>query len=299
MKTNSLFRALLAAMLVAVGATAGAATLDKARDSGKFTIGYLKEARPFSYTDSGGKPAGYAIPLCDKIADAVKAQLNLPKLAVDYVPLGIDEAFNAVTQGRVDLLCGATPSLERRAVVDFSIPVLLTGTGAAVRSDAPARLSEALAGRVRLDGPVWRGSTDQAPQRVKLAVVGGRPLEEILNARLKERRIVADVVTVKDAEAGLQLLASHGADVFFYDRALLLDAVATNKASGVLVLDRIFRRDFIALAMRRNDDDFRLLVDRTLSKLYRSADMAALYSKYFGAPSSMALDFFDLVALPD
>jgi ABC-type amino acid transport substrate-binding protein len=117
---------------------------------------------------------------------------------------------------------------------------------------------------------------------------------------LKERRIVADVVPVKDTEAGLQLLAGRGADAFFSDRALLLDAVNHSPAPGdVVVLDRLFRRDFVALAMRRNDDAFRLLVDRTLSRMYRTQDMAALYTKHFGAPNGAALDFFDLVALPD
>ena len=92
----------------------------------------------------------------------------------------------------------------------------------------------------------------------------------------------------------------RGADVFFSDRLLLLDAAARSKVSGdVVVLDRLFRRELVALAMRRDDDDFRLLVDRTLSQMYRTQDMVALYTRYFGAPKGAALDFFDLVALPD
>jgi ABC-type amino acid transport substrate-binding protein len=110
---------------------------------------------------------------------------------------------------------------------------------------------------------------------------------------------VADVVPVADAEAGLQLLASRGADALFLDRALLQDAVARSKAGNVQVLESQFRRDVVALAMRRDDDDFRLLVDRTLSRLYRSKDIAPMYAKYFGPPSSQAMDFFDLIALPD
>jgi len=298
MKPASLLSALLAAALVAGTAAAGAGTLDKARAAAKFTIGYNKDARPFSY-QSGGKPAGYAIPLCDKVAEALKAQLNAPTLVVEYVPVTLDEAFRAVDQGRIDLLCGAVPTLERRTLVDFSIPILLTGTGVAVRSDAPLRLTDALAGRDPVDAPVWRGSTDQAPQHVKLAVVAGLPLEKVLGTHLKERRIYADVVQVKDPEAGLQLLAGGGADAFFHDRLLLVEAVGSSKAGGVKVLDRLFRRDFVALGTRRNDDEFRLLVDFTLSRLYRTQDMSALYTRHFGPPNPAVLDFFDLVALPD
>jgi polar amino acid transport system substrate-binding protein len=293
-------RALFVAVLLGVAATAGAGTLDKVRDAGKLVIGFNQDARPFAYADSGGKAAGYAITLCDKVADAVKAELKLQAMTVEYVPLAPADAIRAVTQGRVDLLCGAVPTLERRALVDFSIPILLTGTGAAVRADAPVRLVQALSGHEAADRPIWRGSTDQAPQRARLAVIGSTPLEKALASRLKERRIVAEVVTVKDTDAGLQLLASGGADVFFSDRLLLLDAVARGKLSGdIVVLDRLFRRELVALAMRRDDDDFRLLVDRTLSHMYRTQDMVALYTRYFGAPGAAALDFFNLVALPD
>ena len=126
------------------------------------------------------------------------------------------------------------------------------------------------------------------------------PLEKALTARLKDaahRR--ASWCRCKDTEAGLALLARRGADVFFSDRLLLLDAATRSTVSGdVVVLDRLFRREPLALAMRRDDDDFRLLVDRTLSRLYRTQDMVALYTRYFGTPKGAALDFFDLVALP-
>ena len=51
--------------------------------------------------------------------------------------------------------------------------------------------------------------------------------------------------------------------------------------------------------MRRGDDAFRLLVDRSLSRLFRSKDLAPLYTRYFGAPDTGTLEFFQSVALPD
>ncbi|HVO07775.1 MAG TPA: amino acid ABC transporter substrate-binding protein [Burkholderiaceae bacterium] len=291
-------RAAVLGSLLCVGAVASAAgTLDKIKDTGKLTLGYSADARPFSYTDAG-KPAGYGIELCNKVADALKSDLKLGALAVEFVPLSRDEAFRAIEQGRADVLCGAVPTLERRKTVDFSIPIILSGTGVAIRSDAPMRLVQALSG-VESALPIWRGSTDQAPQRVVLAVVGGAPLEKALASRLKERRIVADVTSVKDVDAGLQALRAGTAQAFFFDRALLLDAVARQPAGELVVLDRIYRREIVALAMRRDDDDLRLAVDRALSQLYRSQQVNAIYAKYFGAPTAGVLDFFQLVALPD
>jgi polar amino acid transport system substrate-binding protein len=95
------------------------------------------------------------------------------------------------------------------------------------------------------------------------------------------------------------MLASRGADAFITDRALLLDAVASAGTSDIVVLDLLFRRDIVALATRRNDDDFRLAVDRALSRLYRTPDMARIYTKHFGVPGAETADFFQLVALPD
>ena len=86
----------------------------------------------------------------------------------------------------------------------------------------------------------------------------------------------------------------------FGDRPVLLDAAQRAPAAGqVLVLERVFTREPIALAMKRGDDALRLLVDRTLSHLYRSPEMATLYTTSFGAPGVGALEFFQSVALPD
>jgi len=73
-----------------------ASVLERAKASGKLTFGYGADARPFSYKDESGNPAGYAIALCGKIADAAKAGLGLPALAVEYVPVARDEERHEV-----------------------------------------------------------------------------------------------------------------------------------------------------------------------------------------------------------
>jgi ABC-type amino acid transport substrate-binding protein len=288
--------------LLWLGATVpawAAGALDKAKDSGKLTIGYATNLRPIAYNDASGKPAGFAIALCNKVLDAVKSDLKLAALTAEFVAVSGEDPARAVEQGKVDLMCGLVPTLERRVQVDFSIPIMLSGTSAAVRADAPTRLVQVLSGQ-EASGPIWRASSDQAPQRVVVAAVGGLQLQKELIRTLNERRIVADVVPVKDTAAGLQLLTSGGAQAFFSDRILLMDARAqAGTSADVLVLDRLFRRDVVALAMRRSDDDLRLAVDRALSHLYRSQELAPLYTSHFGPPSAGVLEFFQTVALPD
>jgi ABC-type amino acid transport substrate-binding protein len=284
---------------LATAPSAAAGALERAKGAGRLNIGYVTDMAPFASTDASGAPAGYAVALCGKIGDAVKSELKMPALAVTFVPLPKDDALAALGQGKVDLVCGAVQTLERRAVADFSIPIVLGGTGVAVRADAPVRVMQALSGNEPKNQANWRASTDQAPQRGVIATIGNTVLEKSLEERLKERRINVAVVTVKDAAEGLQLLEKGNADAFFADRSLLLDAVGRTRTSSIKVLDRIYRRDLLSLAMQRGDDDFRLVVDRTLSHLYRSKDINAIFSTYFGAPTPEQQNFFQLVALPD
>jgi ABC-type amino acid transport substrate-binding protein len=282
------------------GPAGAAATLDRVAESGRLTIGYLADQQPFSYTDAAGKPAGYGIDVCSTVGEAVKTELKQPGMSVNLIAVPFDGRFHAVDQGAIDILCGAEPTLQRRAIVDFSIPILLSGMGVVIRGDAPARLRQLLSGQDPRTQPVWRGSRGQAPERHVVAVIGGTTLEQTLIDRLRGSRIIVEVVPVVDTKAGIDLVLQRRADAFFNDRALLLDAARHNTAaSQLVVLDRIYRRGKVALAVPRNDDRFRLLIDRTLSHLMQSGELAALYTRYFGVPDRGMLDMFQLVALPE
>jgi polar amino acid transport system substrate-binding protein len=95
---------------LATAAPAAAATLDRIRETGRIKLGYLVDARPFSFQNAAGEPEGYAIMLCQQVAVRVKAQLALSELAVDWVPVTIESRMSQVQQGGIDLLC--TPASE-------------------------------------------------------------------------------------------------------------------------------------------------------------------------------------------
>jgi len=88
--------------------------------------------------------------------------------------------------------------------------------------------------------------------------------------------------------------------VLFGDRSILVESAAANpSAADLTILDRLFTSEPIALALARNDDDFRLVVDRALSRYFASDEFRNVYSKWFGAPDDGALSFFRQTALPD
>lgn len=291
--------ALLATLVLLALPAAAAGTLDKVKESGKLTLGYRADTRPFAFSD-GDKPAGFSVALCQKVADAVKAELKLPALAVEFVPVTAANRFEALQQGRIDLSCGTdTPTLERRARVDFSIPIFAAGTGALLRSDVDRRLRDALANKPDPAQPVWRGAPGLLTEQVVFAVVAGTTIEKALIDALKLRRIVVTVAPVADYAAGVKMVLERRAAALFGDRPVLLDAAKRGPAGELTVIERTFTREPLALALRRGDDAFRLLVDRSLSRLFRSKDFATLYAGHFGTPDAATLEFFQSVALPD
>ena len=278
---------------------AAAGTLDKVKASGKLTLGYRSDARPFAFSD-GGKPAGFSVELCLKVADAVKAELKLPTLAVEFVPLTAADRFEALQQGRVDLRCGTDPpTLQRRAMVGFSIPIFVAGTGALLRTDADRRLLDALEDRPDPAQPVWRGAPGLFSASVVFAAVAGTTIETTLIDALRRRRITVTVARVPDYAAGVQMVIDRRAAALFGDRPVLLDAAKRGSTGELRVVERSFTREPLALALRRDDDVFRLLIDRSLSRLYRSPELGPLYTTWFGPPGPAVLQIFQSLALPE
>jgi ABC-type amino acid transport substrate-binding protein len=285
----------------AAPSSATAGTLARIRDAGRVRLGYRTDARPFSYKDDAGQPAGFSVTLCQRIADAAKGEPGLGAVAVEWVPVTVDDRFRALQQGQIDLLCGAeTVTLARRAEVSFSLPIFPGGIGALVRADAPARLREVLSGRGQTYRPTWRASAAQVLQARSFSAVTGTTSAQWLTTRIKDLQVVADVAPVGSHDAGIQALLDRRSDAFFGERAVLLDAARRHpSARDLVVVDRLFTYEPLALALGRGDEEFRLFLDRSLSRLYGSGDMGGLYTKWFGEPDETTLAFFRWNTLPD
>jgi ABC-type amino acid transport substrate-binding protein len=276
-----------------------AATLDRVQQTGKITLGYRADARPFSYKDESGNAAGYAVGLCQQVADKIKSDQGLATLTVEWVPVTADDEFQQVRDGKVDLLCGAAETLTSRKDVDFSVPIFPGGIGALVQANAPAGLKEVLSGRPP-SGPLWRGYPAQLIEKQTFSVVSGTPSEKWLADSLDKLQLTAKVVPVKSYEEGVQRVLDGSSNAFFAERSILLDAATRGpSASDLTVLRRQFTYAPIALALARNDADFRLVVDRALSQLFGSQDFHDLYVKWFGRPGLDADVFFKLSTLPE
>lgn len=279
---------LLAAALFAAGATlgaaaAGAATLDRIRDSGTIRLGYRQDAAPFSFADPSGLPAGYTVELCNAVVSAVRAQLQRDDIRVQYVLVTAEDRFAALQAGDIDLLCGASSiTLERRKLVDFSLLTFVTGSSVLYRKDGPSNFLD-LVGQ-------------------KVGVRAGTTTEDGLKRALAEAGIEAQVVAVESHEEGRRALEDGELAAYFADRAILVMLGREAQRPENLVLsDRFFSYEPYALALQRGDSDFRLLVDSTLARLYRSQAIAKIYQASFGDAqmSDLLRATFTLQALPE
>jgi len=301
--------ALLPAVLLAVPVTLAAqrpqpasppGTLDRLRAGGVLHVGYRTDARPLSFRDENGRAAGYSVALCQAVVAEINRQPGLAGVTVDWVPATIDDRFEALQQGTIDLLCGASSvTLARRAQVAFSIPIFDGGIGAIMRGDAPDTLRTVIAGQAQTFQPVWEASATQVLKGRAFAAVQGTTADTWLAAQIRARRVAADPVRVASYQAGVQAVLDNKADVLFGERAALFDAARRHPQAGsLLVVDRFFTFEPLALGLPRGDEDLRLLVDRTLSRLYLSGDINTIYAAWFGAPLNSAATFFRWSAIP-
>jgi ABC-type amino acid transport substrate-binding protein len=204
------------------------------------------------------------VELCRLVAAETKAALGLEAITLAYVVVGTEDRFQAVRDGRIDLLCGPdSVTLARRALVDFSLFTFVDGAAVMLRADGPEDLM-GLAGQ-------------------KIGVRGATTTEEALRNFLDESGLAAEVVTVASHDDGLRRLEAGELAAYFGDQAILIFLAATSAAPDKLkISDRQLTFEPYALALARGDDDFRLLVDRTLAGIYRSGRIDRLFTNAFG-----------------
>ncbi|MBX4990572.1 polar amino acid transport system substrate-binding protein [Rhizobium binae] len=280
---------------------AQAQTLDRVRTSSALKLGYDPDARPFSF-DAQGKPDGYAVALCNKIADSLRAQLNLSKLDVEWVPLSGDAKLRAIQDGTADLVCAAEPvTLGRRKQVSFSLPIFPSGIGALLNASAPLALREVLRYGEPSSRPVWRG----APARTILehktfSSIAGTTSEGWLSDKIKTFQLAATVTPVTNYQQGIEHVLDGSSAVLFGAMPLLMDAAARSDRSGnLMVLERHFTYEPLGLELARGDEDFRLAVDRALSQAYAAENFRAFFTTWFGPPDDAVVTFFRQTALPE
>ena len=267
-------RTLLLLVLALACLPASAQTLDTIRKQGVVRLGYVDGAAPFSWADANGEPQGYSVDLCRVVVDGIAEQLKRKQLKVRWVKLTLQNRIDAVRKKQVDIECGtATWTLQRQRLVDFSLITFLDGGSILTKLDNTARRIDDFGGK-------------------RIAVIGGTTTETALRDTLKRGLIAAEVVLIKGRDEGLELLRQGQVDGLASDRTALIGVVVTRAAGDAFrLLDEDFSIEQYALMLPRGDADFRLAVNRSLARLYRSGEIRRVYDRWLGplGPPSVLL----------
>lgn len=241
-------------------------TLKRIQDSQTIRIGYRATTPPMSFKDDNGQPVGYSIDICNRVATAAKQILNMEGLQTEFIEVTAANRLEKVANGEIDILCGATTkTLSRREQVDFSQLTFVTGANLMSRKDAPI------------------GSIAELSAK-KVGVTANTTTIDILNRSLKSSLTEAEVVSFQSSAEGFSALRDGNVDALAADQVTLIGLLVNADDRANFVVSReLFSFEPLALAVRRNDAEFRLLVDRVISFLYKTRQIDSIYARWFSA----------------
>ena len=261
--------ALLLPLWIAVATPAQAQSptpvLDQIRQSGTITLGYREGAVPFSFSDAKGQPAGYAVDLCLRAAEAAQRRLNLPELKVRWLPLTAQSRVPAVVNGLVAIACAPnTITAERKKQVDFSLAYYVSAVRMLVRTDSGIQSFDDMRGKTVVTSA---GSTSDRHVR-----------------RLKDQYGYREVYA-KDHVESFLMLDTGRAQAFVLDDVVLYGLRANAKTPAQYeVVGPTLSVERNALMLSKADAQWKALVDQTLAALFASPDVLALQKRWFQQP---------------
>jgi ABC-type amino acid transport substrate-binding protein len=228
-----------------------------------------------SFLDKDGNPTGYSIDLCKCILTEVKNKIGAD-VKVEYVPVKAEGRFKALVDNKIDILCGSTTkTLSRSELVDFTQLTFVTGASLMTLKDSKDRDSAGFDGK-------------------KIGVVKETTTAVALKELIRETSTDAEVVLFDSAKEGIDALQRKKIDAFSSDQIVLIGlALKTGDPMNFVIDSNVFSFEPFALAVRRNDADFRLVADRVISDLCRSKKIAEIYDKWIGKYTRQRLPIFD------
>ena len=243
------------------------AVLDRIRQSGHIVIAHRESSVPFSYVDANGKPIGYAIDLCLRVAEAVRRKLEMKAIVPEFVAVTPATRIAAVVDGKADLECGSTTNnAERRQKVAFTIPHYITGTRYLVRSASAID-----------DLPMFEG-------KKLVSTKGATPLKAITKTN-DDRLLHIDILEVPDNAKAIEMVESGAADGFAMDDVQLYGLISGSADPGKLkVVGKFLTIEALAIMLSKEDPEFKHLVDEEMRRLIYSREANAIYERWFNEP---------------
>jgi len=240
-------------------------TLKNIKETGAITIGYRDSSIPFSYLDDNQKPVGFALDICYKIADAVKAELKLDKLEVKMNPVTSSTRIPLLANGTVDLECGSTTNNpERQKQVAFTNTHFLTASRFAAKKANNLMTIDDLKGKT------------------VVSTAGTTNIKQLTEANAA-RNLGITIIPAKEHAEAFLMVETDRAAAFVMDDILLASFIAGSKDPSAYTIskDAFSKPEPYGIMLRRDDPAFKRLVDAATARLYTSGEGQKLYDKWF------------------
>lgn len=261
---------LLLAFAIGLGSAATAEAgpaLERMQSSGRIVLAHRESSVPFSYVLPDGRPVGYAVDLCLKLAEAVRKKLKMNTLNPQFLLVTPANRIQMVAEGKADMECGSTTNnAERREKVAFTVPHYITGARYLVKADS--------------------GIADLAgfENKTLVSTKGTTPLKSITQAN-NERALHIHIVEAPDHAKAMDMLASGQADGFVMDDVLLYGlASARPDAAKFRVVGKFLTIEPLAIVLPKNDPEFKAIVDEEMKRLIGNHEAQAIYDRWFLKP---------------
>jgi glutamate/aspartate transport system substrate-binding protein len=242
-------------------------TLKKIQESGSITIGHRDASIPFSYYDDKQQPVGYAMDLCMRIVDAVKAELKLPKLDVKYQLVTSANRIPLMANGTIDLECGSTTNnLDRQKQVAFTITHFVTANRWVSKKASNVKTLADLKGKTIV------------------STAGTTNIKQITEINAAQN-MGMNIISANGHPEAFQMVETGRAVAFVMDDILLYSLVAQSRspADYVISADALSVEPY-GIMMRRDDAAFKKVVDNAMIQTYKSGAINAIYGKWFLKP---------------
>jgi len=240
-------------------------TLEKIARTGEFLIGYRTDSSPLSFENADGQPSGYSVDMCRRIADGVRAHFGGEDIKTKFVRITSSERISAVVDGKVDIECGSTTiTLSRQEHVDFTLPTFVTGGSVLSMAGSGIQNMSDLSGKI-------------------VGIEKGTTTVEQFQHYIQQHKIAARIFIVDSREEGMTRLAQGNIGAFASDQIVLIGQVADAPNPGrYSLVSEVFSFEPYGFVVRRDDADFRLVVNTAISQLYRSGENGEIFYKWFG-----------------
>jgi glutamate/aspartate transport system substrate-binding protein len=260
---------LIAALLVLgiAGAAVAQDTLKKIKDSGAITIGHRDASIPFSYYDDQQKPIGYAMDLCLRIVDAVKKDLNMPDLKVNYQLVTSANRIPLMANGTIDLECGSTTNnLEREKQVSFTITHFVTANRWVAKKASAIHSLNDLKGKTIV------------------STAGTTNIKQITEINAAQN-LGMNIISANGHPEAFQMVETGRAVAFVMDDILLASLAAQSRnPKDYEISSTALSVEPYGIMLRKDDAAFKKVVDAAMVETYKSGAINAIYDKWFLKP---------------